>query len=102
MSSIPLLWQAAQAGAINIISYLASDRPQAAYRFYSFTSSDERALLLRRHTDMERSLAEWLGWTISPLNESPLTAAVLENKLRCIEALFAESRDLMHSALHLR
>jgi hypothetical protein len=99
-SSIPLLWQAAKVGATDIISYLAGDRPLAAYRFYSFSNIDERADFLRHCQSLETILPTWLGWAISPLNESPLTGAVAGNSLESIEMLVSKNPRLMASALH--
>jgi hypothetical protein len=88
---VPLLWKAAQAHAINIVAYLSGDRPLAAYRFYFSTNSDERAERLRRTRNLDTVLPEWLGWCISPLNESPLTSAVLSCDLDTVKKIFERS-----------
>jgi hypothetical protein len=99
-SSIPLLWQAAQMDATGIISYLAGDRPLAAYRSYSFSNSDDRADFLRHCQNLETILPTWLGWTISSLNESPLTGAVAGGGLKSVELLASKDPRLMASAFH--
>jgi hypothetical protein len=99
---VPLLWKAVRAHALAIVTYLSGERPLAAYRFYFSTKSDERAERLRRTANLESVLPEWLGWQMSALNESPLTAAVLGNELDMIKILFETSPKLMRTALHER
>jgi hypothetical protein len=100
--SVPLLWKAALSKAQGIIAYISGDRPLAAYRLYSSTHSDLAAERLRRAPNLEKALPEWLGWTISPLNESPLTAAILGNSVEVVKKLFALSPHFMVSTLHQR
>lgn len=98
--TVPLVWKAAQSGAKGIVEYLTTDRPLAAFRFYSTSNSEsERAERLRRTSDLDKVLPGWLGWTISPLGESPLTAAIMGNRLAVIKLLFAKKGSLMSSAL---
>jgi hypothetical protein len=98
----PLLWKAARAHALAIVTYLSGGRPLLAYRFYSSSNSDERAERLRRTANLENVMPEWLGWSMNSLNESPLTAAVLGNALDSIKILFETSPKLMRTVLHER
>ncbi|KAJ6601282.1 ankyrin repeat protein [Mycena vulgaris] len=98
----PLLWQAAGAGACEVVEYLAGERPLAAYRFYAASNSDERARGLRRVLELDKALPELLGWGITPLGESPLFAAVGGKSLPLIKKLFSKAPQLMRSALHER
>lgn len=74
--NVPLLWQAARAGAVEVIAWLQSPAATAAYRFYSFAKTTDRALLLRR-INLDSKMPELLGFTKSALNETPLFAAIL-------------------------
>ncbi|PBL01634.1 ankyrin [Armillaria gallica] len=84
----PLLWRAALAGATKVMQYLGSRRPLEAYKFYSSSHNDEKAIKIRCTPDLEKALYEWLGWKTNTLGESPLTAAVLSNKFETIKAVF--------------
>jgi hypothetical protein len=94
---LPLLWHAALAGAKGIVSYLGSDRPLEAYRFFYSTNHNERSHFLRIQLDLGAVLPGWLGWSTNVLNESPLAAAVLGNSLECLKMLISKSS--MKSAL---
>ncbi|KAJ6544013.1 hypothetical protein B0H19DRAFT_1212418 [Mycena capillaripes] len=98
----PLLWQAASAGAVEIVDYLSGGQPLAAYRFYAASNSDARARSLKGVLDLEKVLPEWLGWTVTPLGESPLFAGIESNSLPLIKKLFSKAPRLMASALHER
>ncbi|KAJ7492098.1 ankyrin repeat protein [Mycena latifolia] len=98
----PLLWQAAGAGACEIVEYLAGERPLAAYRFYAASNSDRQARGVRQIPDLDKALPELLGWTVTPLGESPLFAAVGSKSLPLVKKLFAKFPRLMASALHER
>ncbi|TFK67259.1 ankyrin [Pluteus cervinus] len=98
----PLVWRAARSSAKKIIEYLASDRPLAAYKFYASTHSNDIAQRLKYTQNLEKVLPEWLGWTISPLGESPLTAAILGRNMDTIKLLFATMPKLMGSTLHTK
>jgi hypothetical protein len=98
----PLLWRAAMLDAQGIVGYLAGDRPLAAYRFYSATHGGGLAERLRSAADLDKVLPLWLGWSVSPLNESPLTAAILGNSLDLVKEMFAKFPRLMASSLHER
>jgi hypothetical protein len=97
---IPLVWQAARGGADKIIEYLSGDKPLAAFRYHATACNTVRAEQLRRTPDLEQVLPKWLGWIISDLGESPLSAAILGNKLETIKVLFAKQPKLLKSALH--
>lgn len=73
---LPLLWLAARNQAKKIIAYLAGDGPLAAYRYYASTSSEERALDLRKRT-FDKMLPALLGITPNIRNETTLTAVLV-------------------------
>ncbi|KAJ7815969.1 ankyrin repeat protein [Mycena olivaceomarginata] len=98
----PLVWRAVFAGATKILDYLQTDRPLTAYKFYASSNSSETAMILRRTTDLAKVLPEWLGWSITPLGESPLTVAIASKKLDRVKYLFEKSPRLMASSLHER
>ncbi|KAI0628020.1 ankyrin [Trametes polyzona] len=82
----PLLWTAARLGAVNVMQYLATDRPVSAYNYYASTNSDEKAKFLKRIRDDVR---QHLGWNSNKLNESAVTAAVVGQKLQSLKELAA-------------
>ena len=96
---IPILWKAAKAKAKAVIKYLAGNRPLTAYSFYASTHSDERAIWLRRTTDLEKRLPAWLGWTVNNMGDSPFIAAIIGNDLDVIKLLFQKASKLMATAL---
>jgi hypothetical protein len=100
--TIPLVWQAATAGACDIVDYLAGDRPLAAYRFYALSNSDARARDLLRVPDLGKLLPELLGWTITPLCETPLFAGIQSQNLALVKKLIYKSPHVVASALHER
>jgi hypothetical protein len=97
---IPVLWKAAKAKAKAVVEYLAGDRPSTAYRFYASTQSDERAIWLRRATDLDKLLPKWLGWTINNSGDSPLLAAIMANDLDVIKLLFQKAPQMMAATVH--
>jgi hypothetical protein len=97
---IPLVWEAAKAGANKTIEYLAGNKPLAAFRYHATACSTSRAEQLRRTPDLEQVLPKWLGWVISDIGESPLSAALLSNELETIKVLFSKQPKLLKSALH--
>ncbi|KAJ6544391.1 hypothetical protein B0H19DRAFT_1170529 [Mycena capillaripes] len=99
---VPLVWKALAVNATGILDYLQSDRPLAAYKFYASSNSTETARVLKRRIDLEKVLPEWLGWVITPLGESPLTAALASTKFDMVKYLFEKSPRLMASCLHER
>lgn len=99
---IPLVWRAAQAGATAVIQYLLTDRPLAAYKHYSISHNDERAIKIRR-ASLEKVLPDWLGWKVNSLGESPYAAAVLSNKLETVKAIFTSKLpQIPKTAVHNR
>ncbi|KAK0490248.1 ankyrin repeat protein [Armillaria novae-zelandiae] len=99
----PLVWRAALAGATKVVQYLGSRRPLEAYKFYSISHHDEKAIKIRRTPDLENVLYEWLGWKTNALGESPLTAAVLGNRFETIKAMFdLKPKRLAKSVIHDR
>ncbi|KAF6743504.1 ankyrin repeat protein [Ephemerocybe angulata] len=96
----PIVWKAAQAGSLNIIQYLATDKPLAAYKHHATAFSDIRAEQLRRTPDLDSVISSWLGWNISTLGESPLTAATNGLSLPAIKTLFSTMPQFMKTTLH--
>ncbi|KAF5361582.1 hypothetical protein D9757_011560 [Collybiopsis confluens] len=101
-SSAPILFRAILSSATKIVEYLDSPRPLEAYRFYAMTNSNETAIRLRRRTDLDKDLPALLGWRTDFLGESPLTAAILSQKLDIIKLLFVKTPKLMSAALKAR
>ncbi|KDQ65163.1 hypothetical protein JAAARDRAFT_188410 [Jaapia argillacea MUCL 33604] len=100
-NATPLVWSAALAGATNVLEYLSGPRPISAYKYYSATSSDDHAQVVRRIiSSPSLDTADLLGWKLSPFNESALTAAVYYNKINAVKALFEINPKLMGTALH--
>jgi hypothetical protein len=96
----PLLWMAGLSKAKETVEYLSGGRPLEAYRFYASTSGEEFALLLRLTENLETMLPQWLGWRVTPLGDSPLTAAVLGMDIALVKKLFVKNPRLMASSLH--
>ncbi|KAJ7165671.1 ankyrin repeat protein [Mycena crocata] len=99
---VPLLWQAVSKGATNILDYLLGDRPLAAYKFYASSNSSDNARILKRTPDLAKVLPGWLGLSVTPLGESPLTAAIVNKNLKMVKYLFEKAPRLMASSLHER
>ncbi|PCH39851.1 ankyrin [Wolfiporia cocos MD-104 SS10] len=97
--NLPLLWDAAKAGALRVIAYLEGDLPLAAYRYYASTHSDERATYLRRAPDLASVLPQWLGWSMNQLNESAITTAILGDNLVVLKELLTMQPKEMEQAL---
>ena len=97
-----LLRSAISFGATKIVEYLAGPRVLAAYTYYAETHSDDVAQYLKSVGDLETALPDLLGWQIDELNESPLLAAVVRNKLDVLKLLFSLKPNLMDEALHKR
>ncbi|KAK7469254.1 hypothetical protein VKT23_003740 [Stygiomarasmius scandens] len=95
----PLLWMAIEAGATNVVDYLATSRSYEAYKHYAMCNSDELAISLRRRTNLEKVLPLWLGWTTNAIGESPLSSAIKSNKLQILKKLYAKEPKLMASAM---
>ncbi|RDB20232.1 hypothetical protein Hypma_012624 [Hypsizygus marmoreus] len=98
----PLVWRASLMRAKRVVEYLAGDRPLTAYRYYATTGGEDQAYRLQRTPDLEKALPQWLGWAITNLGESPLTAAILGGDLDLIKMMFAKMPKLMASSLHER
>lgn len=97
----PLVWRAVSSGALKIIGYLNTDRPVEAYRFYAKSKGDEKALRLRKvESELPTILPSWLGWAMSPLRESALTAGVMSGSLEALKKIFAVAPKLAKDALH--
>ncbi|KAJ3554073.1 hypothetical protein NM688_g3295 [Phlebia brevispora] len=99
---LPILWKAARAGLLEVIKYLASDRPLMAYKFYASSHSDKQAKLLNQIPDLASVLPAKLGWTTNVLNESALTAGIVANRKEVIETLYALRPKDVDSWVHLR
>lgn len=98
----PMLWTAAKCGAIGVVRYLASDQPLAAYRYYASAHGDAHAKLLRRIPDLASVLPEKLGWTMSSLNETVATAAVVGGKVDVLQALCTIRGKELENSLHVK
>ncbi|KDR74215.1 hypothetical protein GALMADRAFT_123653 [Galerina marginata CBS 339.88] len=111
-AQVPLVWQAARGAAKGILSYLASDRPLVAYKFFAASHSDAKAIWFRRMLggkdaskasgELETRLPAWLGWTISPLGESPLIAAIIAKDLEIVKLLAKLEPSLIAQALQTK
>ncbi|KAL0573061.1 hypothetical protein V5O48_008902 [Marasmius crinis-equi] len=95
----PLLWRAMVLGSSSVVDYLKTERPLEAYRYYAMCNSDELAISLRRTSNLDKVLPQWLGWTINSIGESPLSAAILSRKLKMVKQMFGHDPKLMSSAL---
>ncbi|KAF9647522.1 ankyrin [Thelephora ganbajun] len=99
-SSIPLVWRAAQCGALSVLEYLNTDRPLAAYQYYLSANAKEA-----KNADLpalESSILELLGWCSNPSNETALNAAVQSGKLGPFEKLLELNPTLLRPYLHKR
>ena len=109
---LPLVWRAASSGAKDIVSYLATDRPFTAYKFYATTHSDPKAIWFRRllgkkdakksENDLETRLPAWLGWCINSLGESPLAAAIIGDKIEIVKLIAKLEPGLVAQALQTK
>lgn len=97
--STPILWRAAVAGSMEILKYLASDKPLAAFQHYAATQGNERAEYLRKVQDLSVVLPQWLGWHPNALGESSLTGAIFSNKLDVLKYLVNLQRPYLRDAL---
>ncbi|KAF8905746.1 hypothetical protein CPB84DRAFT_1844751 [Gymnopilus junonius] len=110
-AEFPLVWKAARDRAKEVLGYLASDRPLAAYKFYGMSHSDAKAMWLRRMSskealkvpgEAEKKLAVKLGWTINSLGESPLVAAIISRDIETVKALIKLQPALTNQALQTK
>ncbi|KAF8890423.1 hypothetical protein BD779DRAFT_1671369 [Infundibulicybe gibba] len=95
----PILWIACLRKAKGIIEYLAGNRPLEAYGYFCARNHNERAAKIRRTPNLTEVLPIWLGWTVSPLGESPLTSAILGRDLDTVKLLFKKSPKVLKAAL---
>lgn len=101
----PLLWRAIRQNAVKIVDYIHGDRPLNAYRFYAKTKTEEKAFRLRKIVKsgtLDEVLPDMLGWKITELGESPLTAGVMAGDVDVVKKLFALQPKLIKSALHVK
>ncbi|KAF5369314.1 hypothetical protein D9758_002726 [Tetrapyrgos nigripes] len=101
-SRTPLLWNAINHGALDIIDYLGTSRPYEAYKYFAMCNSDELAITLRRRTDLEKLLPGLLGWSINAVGESPLSTAIMAGDLPTVKRLYGKEPKLMASAMKQR
>nr|GAT51113.1 ankyrin repeat protein [Mycena chlorophos] len=95
----PLVWKAVSFGSTKVLDYLLGGRPLAAYQYYAATANSDTARLLKRTMDLETKLPEWLGLAISPVGESPLTAALINLKLDMLKYLSNKVPQLFEAAM---
>ena len=97
-SKTPLVWRAAQHGALGVLDYLNTDRPLAAYQYY-FSANAKEA----KKADLpalESSISELLGWCSNPSNETALSAALQSKKLDSFKKLLELNPALLKPYLH--
>ena len=80
----PILWTAAQQGAMGCVKYLSTDRAVSAYQYYASTHNDERAQYLK---SINSQIPARIGWKQDELNESVVTAAVIGDHLDILKAV---------------
>ena len=84
-SRFPLVWRAAAFGGLDVLEYLKTDRPLAAYQYY-FSMNPKEA----KKADLpalESSISELLGWCANPSNETALNAALHWRELNSFKKL---------------
>ena len=99
-SRFPLVWCAAQWGALDILEYLNTDRPLAAYKHYLSENAEEA-----EKADLpvlEGSIAELLGWCSNPSNETALSAALNSGMLDSFKKLLELNPTLLRPYLYKR
>ena len=97
-SKIPLVWDAARLGALDILGYLSTDRPLAAYQHYLSANPKEA-----READLptlESSISELLGWSANPSNGTVLSAAARDGKLDSFKKSLELNPTLLEPYLH--
>lgn len=100
--TVPIVWTAVRNNLTATVRYLAGDQPLAAYRFYAAAHGDQQAKLIRQVPDLAASLPTLLGWTANGVNETALTAAIINNRMQMTEMLFSLRPSDMRTYLHLR
>lgn len=97
---VPLVWSAAQCGALSTLEYLSTGRPLVAYQYYFSANAKES-----KDTDLlalENSISELLGWCSNPSNETALSAAVKSGKLDVFKKLLELRPTLLKPYLQKR
>ena len=97
-SKIPLVWRAAQHGALGVLEYLKTDRPLAAYQYY-FSANPKEAKKANLPA-LESSVFELLGWCSNPSNETALSAALHSGHLNSFKKLLELNPALLEPYLH--
>lgn len=101
----PLLWEAIRIGSTKIMAYLLSDTVWTALRYYATTSSSERALQLRRISDLKARLSGTLGLLPNANRESPMIMTCLspdKEAVNILNALQALQPDEVKAFAHAR
>lgn len=99
-SKFPLVWRAARFGALDVLEYLNTDRPLAAYQYY-FSMNPKEA----KKADLPalgNSISELLGWRANPSNETALNAALQWGNLDSFKKLLDLNPTLLKPYLHKR
>ena len=99
-SRFPLVWRAAMFGALDVLEYLNTDRPLAAYQYY-FSMNPKEA----KKVDLPalgNSISELLGWRANPSNETALNAALQRGKLDSFKKLLDLNPTLLKPYLQKR
>jgi hypothetical protein len=99
-SRTPLVWSAAQCGALGVLEYLCTDRPLAAYQYY-FSANAKEA----KDVDLpalESSISELLGWCSNPSDETALSAVVQTGKVDGFKKLLELNPTLLKPYLRKR
>jgi hypothetical protein len=99
-SKIPLVWSAAQSGALGVLEYLNTDRPLAAYQYY-FSANAKESKDLDLQT-LEGSISDLLGWCSNPSDETALSAAVKSGRLDSFKKLLELNPTLLKPYFHKR
>lgn len=77
---VPLLWMAAEAGAVKCIEYLSGSGPLSAYSLYMANHDNERTRALGLVTDLAVELPKLLGFTHNSYNVTPILKALAGKK----------------------
>lgn len=97
-SKTPLVWRAAQHGALSVLEYLKTDRPLAAYQYYF--SANPKGAKKADLPALESSISELLGWCSNPSNETALSAALHSRQLSSFKKLLELNPALLEPYLH--
>lgn len=99
-SKTPLVWHAAKLNALDVLEYLSTDRPLAAYQYY--LSANPKEAKKADLPALEGSISELLGWCVNPSNETALNATVRDGKLDSFKKLLELNPTLLKQYLHKR